>query len=164
MLGMFALQVAFPQYAVHGINMKGLTADAISIATQLAKKKSPPQQSVTTSSVPESALHLKSFCSMLGHDTILLGGIMGLALQHHIRGIFSFEAYHTVHVPDMAAANCVAANGRVLRRAGVEFPASERVWQSLGDSFGEQVQVNCSELSKVDGAITCCSVLFNSKS
>ena len=65
--------------------------------------------------------------------------------------------YELVHVPDMSAANCVWANDVLVRPLSSEMSAeSSRVLDTLS---GSHVQVATSELAKLDGAITCCSVL-----
>ena len=65
--------------------------------------------------------------------------------------------YRWSFVPDEAAANVVSVNGALLRRSAKEFPASDAALRLIG---GKQVQLEASELGKVDGALSCCSLLF----
>ena len=64
-----------------------------------------------------------------------------------------------MEVPDDAAANCLVINGVLLHRGAEEFPASIAV---IRDKFPDvkRLELTNRELSKVDGALTCCSVLF----
>ena len=102
------------------------------------------------------SLHLKSFCSAIGDSHILVGGKEGARLETHLVKV-SPGKYIFMRVPDTAAANVVLANGTIIRRADSEFPASAAAFTGLA---AEQVQIEMSELGKVDGALTCCSVLF----
>ena len=101
--------------------------------------------------------------------------------------------YHITVVKDAAAANVIYANGVCLRRSVLgrvyryvlvflalsalfhsnlhsflllsgrcdhEFPRSADQLRSIG---GTVVQIEASELAKVDGALTCCSLLLDVK-
>jgi N-dimethylarginine dimethylaminohydrolase len=99
---------------------------------------------------------------MYGRNKVLVGGEIG---RHF--GRWLTERYNTTssdsnryiiaHVPDEAAANCIIVNGTLIRRTAHEFPDSHAVLSSLGV---RQVEVECSELGKVDGALTCCALLY----
>jgi N-dimethylarginine dimethylaminohydrolase len=112
-------------------------------------------------------LHLKSACSMCGPDHILVGGDAGRLIANEIiksqnkkavESSSSFQKkYKITHIPDAAAANCLYVNGVLIRRAREEFPESVA---GLADLKGEQIEVCASELAKVDGALTCCALLF----
>ncbi|XP_073499657.1 N(G),N(G)-dimethylarginine dimethylaminohydrolase 1 isoform X3 [Phyllobates terribilis] len=76
----------------------------------------------------------------------------------------SDHRYDKLTVPDDAAANCVYLNipgkGHVLlHRAPEEFPESVKVFEKLKEHM--LIPVANSELSKVDGCLTCCSLLIN---
>ena len=65
--------------------------------------------------------------------------------------------------PDADAANCLTVNNTLVRRADSEFPRSAAVWHEVQQKSApgvRQVQVVASELAKVDGALTCCSLLL----
>ena len=108
-------------------------------------------------------LHLKSFCSMYGRNKVLVGGEIGwhfgkwLTERNTTSSSCSSDRYIIAHVPDEAAANCIIVNGTLIRRTALEFPDSHATLTSLS---AQQVQVECSELGKVDGALTCCALLF----
>ena len=74
------------------------------------------------------------------------------------------HCYRLVQLPDMAAANCLWANNVLVRPLASEMSEeSSRILQSLiegEEGRSEHVQVATSELAKLDGAITCCSVLY----
>ena len=108
----------------------------------------------------EEALHLKSFCSMCTKTTILVGGSMGMALQKHLERVPAFANHSFLQVPDMAAANCVLVNDTLIRRSRAEFPDSDAVFRAQIPSHIRQVEVEAGELAKVDGALTCCSLLL----
>ena len=140
--GIAALQAAFPHLRVTTIDITGNSLNDAEV------------------------LHLKSACSMCGDGHILTGGNVG---RHIARGIekASPQRYHITHVKDAAASNCVYVNGHLFRRTAQEFPRSAQVLASLSEQKegrreiqSIQQQVEASELAKVDGALTCCSVLF----
>lgn len=93
---------------------------------------------------------------MCGPDHVLVGGELGQFIAESIEAA-SPAVYRITHIPDAEAANCVYANGILFRRTREEFPDSADVLDSLG---GEQIQIEASELAKVDAALTCCSVLI----
>lgn len=94
-------------------------------------------------------LHLKSFCSMGGEGVVLVGGNIGTAFADTLPA-----KYHIVELPSMEAANCVFVNGTLIHRG--DLPNSERLFQSVTTP---RIAVDADELAKVDGALTCCSVL-----
>jgi hypothetical protein len=98
---------------------------------------------------------------MCTEKTILVGGKLGSALQEELGKNPLVSAQHDfIHVPDMAAANCVLVNSTLLRRTRGEFPASDVVLNALLPRRIRQVEVAGGELAKVDGALSCCSLLF----
>lgn len=134
----------------------------------------------------ERVLHLKSFCSMAGDGKILVGGNVGKRFQDFFaerilweidwipasRGPSHFDLtgkmrpdlypqYDVIHLPDIAASNCVHVNGTIIRRATEEFPESGRIFETR-DSLKNvnQIEIVYDELAKVDGALTCCSLLM----
>ncbi|XP_008579747.1 PREDICTED: N(G),N(G)-dimethylarginine dimethylaminohydrolase 1-like [Galeopterus variegatus] len=78
----------------------------------------------------------------------------------------SDHRYDKLTVPDDVAANCIYLNipskGHVLlHRTPEEYPESAKVYEKLKDHM--LIPVSQSELEKVDGLLTCCSVLINKK-
>ncbi|XP_069497796.1 N(G),N(G)-dimethylarginine dimethylaminohydrolase 1 [Ambystoma mexicanum] len=119
------------------------------------------------STVPvEGHLHLKSCCSMAGPNLIAIGS--GDAAQKILKTMqqMSDHRYDKLTVPDDHAANCIYMNipskGHVLlHRTTEEFPESVKVFEKLKDYL--LIPVSGTELDKVDGLLTCCSVLINKK-
>lgn len=111
---------------------------------------------VDIKSFSKTVLHLKSACSMCGIDHIIVGGEMGKLIAKIIESS-SPNIYKITVIADSEAANCVYVNGVLIRRTREEFPRSADGLDSIG---GKQIHVNASELSKIDAALTCCSVLF----
>uniref|UniRef100_A0A8C5QKG9 Dimethylargininase n=1 Tax=Leptobrachium leishanense TaxID=445787 RepID=A0A8C5QKG9_9ANUR len=109
-------------------------------------------------------LHLKSFCSMAGPNLIAIGSSEGAQKALKSMQQMSDHRYDKLTVPDDVAANCVyldiPGKGHVLlHRAPEEFPESVKVFEKLKDHM--LVPVANSELAKVDGCLTCCSLLIN---
>ncbi|XP_051869056.1 N(G),N(G)-dimethylarginine dimethylaminohydrolase 1 [Pristis pectinata] len=110
------------------------------------------------------ALHLKSFCTMAGPGLIAIGS------SDHAQKVLtnmqemSEHRYDKLTLPDDEAANCVYLNtpekGHVLlHRTAEEFPESAKVFGKLRDYL--LIPVANTELAKVDGGLTCCSILLN---
>lgn len=107
-------------------------------------------------SFSSAVLHLKSACSMCGPDHIIVGGELGKLIANVVE-CASPHKYRITKVVDSEAANCIFVNNVLIRRTREEFPESADDLDALG---GNQILIRVSELSKVDGALTCCSVLF----
>lgn len=112
---------------------------------------------------------------MGGHSTIVVGGKLGATLAHFLpihtnNPIITTIAapnphtpeinYEFIAVPDTAAANVVFVNDTIVRRAACEFPLSDAIFREKVPGNIRQVEVEAGELAKVDGALSCCSVLF----
>jgi dimethylargininase len=98
--------------------------------------------------LPPGFLHLKSFCSALGDDTVLLAeGTIDAA---------TFGGARVIAVPagERHAANAVAVAGIALIAAGA--PATLDLVRAAGWA---PVAVDTSELRKADGALTCLSIV-----
>ncbi|XP_054645330.1 N(G),N(G)-dimethylarginine dimethylaminohydrolase 1 isoform X1 [Dunckerocampus dactyliophorus] len=119
------------------------------------------------STVPVSeGLHLKSFCSMGGPGLIIIGSSEPAQKALKIMQQMSDHRYDKLTVPDDLAANCIYMNlpnkGHVLLHCtSEEFPESVKVFEKLKDHM--LIPVSNMEKRKVDGALTCCSVLINKK-
>ncbi|NXN12812.1 DDAH1 dimethylaminohydrolase, partial [Indicator maculatus] len=120
------------------------------------------------STVPvHDSLHLKSFCSMAGPNLIAIGSSEAAQKALKTMQQMSDHRYDKLTVPDDAAANCIYLNipnkGHVLlHRAPEEYPESAKVFEKLKDHM--LIPIANTELEKVDGSLTCCSVLINKTS
>ena len=101
-------------------------------------------------------LHLKSMCSRGGDDILVVGGRAGHIFSKVVEAVAP-QTYKFLQLPDMTAANCIWVNGVLVRPLSSEM--SETSSDLLDTLGGNHVQVATSELAKLDGAITCCSVL-----
>lgn len=111
-------------------------------------------------------LHLKSFCTMAGPGLIAIGSSEHAQRALQIMQEMSDHRYDKLTLPDDQAANCVYLNipskGHVLlHRTAQEFPNSAKVFEKLKDYT--LIPVCNTELAKVDGSLTCCSVLLNKR-
>lgn len=128
-------------------------------------------------------LHLKSVATMICDDVMLAhdsdAGKAVLRTLNEVRegkspslpGAFVIgadtvsadapvEKVSGVMVPDMLASNVVRAGSAIMRVPANKFPASARIIDAAAASLDLDVyDVDMSELAKVDGALTCCSVL-----
>ena len=109
---------------------------------------------------PEEVLHLKSFCSMCADDLIVAGGPLGQALELCVKRDLPF-GQHFLQIPDAAAANVVYVNDTLIRRSRTEYPASEPLFRAHIPKWIRHVEIEAGELAKVDGALTCCSLLLH---
>ncbi|XP_075692479.1 putative hydrolase DDAH2 [Rhinoderma darwinii] len=124
-------------------------------------------QDYVVSTVPLAGdLHLKSFCSMCGPDTLVVGSsdTAKKALQRMEQ--LTDRHYETLTVPDDAAANCIYTrvgpkSNVLVHRSAEEYPNSVQVFQKLTDYT--LVPASCTEVSKIGGCLTACSILINRK-
>ncbi|KAM8953884.1 putative hydrolase DDAH2 isoform 1-T2 [Pelodytes ibericus] len=124
-------------------------------------------QDYSVSIVPVSGdLHLKSFCSMGGPDTLIIGSSdtakKALKTMEHLTD----HHYETLTVPDDPAANCIYArvgpkSSILIHRSAEEYPNSVQVFQKLTDYT--LVPASCSEVAKIGGCLTASSILINRK-
>jgi dimethylargininase len=99
----------------------------------------------------QSCLHLKSACCWLGDDAMLI--------NREWVDAASFAPFRLIDVApgEPWAANVLPLGGEVIGAAG--FPET----CSILERAGYQVRkVDMSELAKAEGAITCCSLVFES--
>lgn len=119
------------------------------------------------STVPVTgALHLKSFCSMGGPGLIVTGSSEHAQKAIKIMQQMSDHRYDKLTVPDDLGANCIYMNlpgkGHVLLHHPADmFPQSVKVLEKLTDYT--LIPVPNGEKCKVDGALTCCSILIEKK-
>ena len=117
-------------------------------AEQLAAILKPDGFEVVTVEV-RHVLHLKSACTHVGEDLILLRpGYLDEA---------AFDDYRTIIVPDSEphAANCVSINGRVL--IPTEAPRTGAMLKEHGFTT---IEVEISESRKAAGLLTCSSIIL----
>ena len=158
------LREIFSDYPVLSVDLKAL----INIAAVELKRSSYDDSNNSIHHQMEEVLHLKSFCSACGNGKIVVGGLIGKVFKqwllsnkiNHIVGNL-FKEDDIIYLPDTAAANCIYANETIIRRSYEEYPDSVNVF--LTNPYLKlisQLEVKSDELAKVDGALTCCSVLF----
>lgn len=71
------------------------------------------------------------------------------------------QRQHIIHLPDRDAANCLWINNTLIHRSSSEFPNSALILKDFCEQQGmERIEIEYDELAKVDGALTCCSLLF----
>ena len=101
-------------------------------------------------------LHLKTMMTMGGPDLIVVGGSDEAARAWtEVQTKVKFQ-YKKLLVPDCKAANCVYLNGTLVHLAASEISNSVAAFQQLP---GPKIELENSELSKVDGSLTCLSIL-----
>ena len=95
-------------------------------------------------------LHLKSGLAYLGNDNLVIAGEF---LENPM-----FDKFNKIKVPEKESysANCININGTVF------FPEGYPEIRKIVESFGYKTLVlEMSELRKVDGGLSCLSLLFN---
>ncbi|MBN3297007.1 N(G),N(G)-dimethylarginine dimethylaminohydrolase 2 [Amia ocellicauda] len=109
---------------------------------------------------------LKSFCSMGGPDTIVVGGSEGAKRALKTMGQLTDHHYDILSVPDDAAANCLYVRGGskvdyLLHRTADEYPESAAAFQKLTDYT--LLPTACSEAAKLGGGLSSFCLLINRK-
>jgi dimethylargininase len=115
---------------------------------QLRKLLEPYGYELETVTV-KHCLHLKSACSYLGRDTLLI--------NESLLDLDTLRGFQLLSVPkeEPAAANVLAIDDTVIMP--VSFPKT----QSLLERHGFKVRaIDVSELQKAEGGVTCCSLIF----
>jgi dimethylargininase len=110
-------------------------------------------------------LHLKSFMSAFERDILVVGDCPAgrRAVDEIKRKVCSEDVnrYDFVFLPDVVAANILRIGDTVVVQENC--PRSVAIIRELANKRNINViTVDQSELWKVDGALTCCSILFNS--
>ena len=119
-----------------------------------------PEYSVLSVAV-EDGLHLKSFLSMIGPHRIGVGRSPGAksARKQICDGAKFLSEYEWVEFPDDTAANCLYVNGSLVHVSKEVSPDSAAIYESLNVP-GKKFALDNSELGKVDGCLTCSSLLI----
>jgi dimethylargininase len=115
---------------------------------QLAAEAAPYGYSVRAIAVQE-CLHLKSACSYLGD---------GMVLAYRPWVSADFDGLRVIEAPDAEAVNVLRVGDTVLVAEG--FPRTMETIAGLGLRVRA---LDNSELRKAEGALTCCSLLFRTK-
>mmetsp|Transcript_38754 Transcript_38754/g.54023 ORF Transcript_38754/g.54023 Transcript_38754/m.54023 type:complete len:284 (-) Transcript_38754:46-897(-) len=113
--------------------------------------------------IPVTAgLHLKSFLSEGFDNEIIIGSSHAAQkAKQFMEPICKERGYTFFQVEDDYAANVVLINDSMIIRAQKEFPKSIGVLLEHYTKEGREIyQCTNTELGKVDGALTCCSVLL----
>ncbi|XP_069054607.1 N(G),N(G)-dimethylarginine dimethylaminohydrolase 2 [Lepisosteus oculatus] len=110
--------------------------------------------------------HLKSFCTMGGPDTLVIGSSEGARKALKTMGQLTDHHYEILSVPDDDAANCVfvrgpARTGFLLHRPAEEHPQSAAAFQKLTDCT--LLPTACSEAAKLGGGLSSFCLLINRK-
>jgi dimethylargininase len=115
---------------------------------RLAEVAAPRGFKVAPVEMPAGVLHLKSVCSPLGEDTVLV--------TERTIPPATFERARVLTVPasEGFAANAVATGAAALVAASA--PAAQALVESAGF---RAIPVDTSELRKADGALTCLSIV-----
>ena len=106
-----------------------------------------------------AGLHLKSVMSMAGPDLIAIGMSTSARDARKViedKGHFKYKFFE---VPDNTGANCLYLNNTLIHASKDCFPDSWARFEQL-DTPAKKVALASSELNKVDGCFTCCSVLI----
>lgn len=108
----------------------------------------------------DQALHLKSIVTHVDDTTLLaplgrLGDDILLEMKALERG------YHAIRLPNLLACNVVVVNGNILAQDG-GCSTSRQILETVArDKQLNLIWTDQSELSKIDAALTCCSVLLS---
>jgi dimethylargininase len=108
----------------------------------------------------DEALHLKSIVTYVNDTTLLaplgrLGDDILLEMKAVQRG------YDVIRLPNLLACNVVVINGNLLAQDG-GCSTSRSILETVArDQQLNLIWTDQSELSKIDAALTCCSVLFS---
>ena len=122
-----------------------------------AMRKAFPAYSVVGINVKKQ-LHLKTVMTMAGPDLFLVSEAEeGRSAWDEVQLKAKFK-YQKIEVPECKAANCLFINGCLVHLHDCEIPASAPVLKKIE---GRKIALENSECSKVDGCLTCLSVLIN---
>lgn len=131
--GVLKLHEAFPEFKIHSIDINPYM---------------------------KHVLHLKSVLSVCGYNKMVVGGDIGKKIILSNDSFPKDNRIEYLSIPDIEASNLIYANDTIITRSSKEYPSSiEKIKDYVGK--GNVIEVNMDELEKLDGAITCCSVLYN---
>jgi dimethylargininase len=116
---------------------------------RLAEVFGPRGIDVRAVAMPPGALHLKSVCSSLGDDVVLVAA-----------GTLPAGTFPGARVLPVPAAEAHAANAVACAGAAIMAPGCPRTRDLVEAAGFRAVPVDTSELAKADGALTCLSILI----
>ena len=122
-----------------------------------ALKDAFPGYPVHAISVKDATLHLKSMMSMASDNVIAIGSSPSSKQAEKEMKEKAIYPYTFLKVSQDAAANCLWINGTLIHRSSVEFPEINKDFASLDCP---KIELTNKELCKVDGALTCSSLLI----
>ena len=96
--------------------------------------------------------------SMAAQDCIAIGVSSAAVDARKILETEGKFSYKYLEVPDDVGANCLLVNGTLIHVAKEDYPRSFEVFEKF--SAEKKIALSASELNKVDGCFTCCSVLI----
>ena len=118
-----------------------------------------PNYPVTSIPVKES-LHLKSFLSMAGPLCVAVGKSAAAQEAKKIIEASGKFKYSFFELPDDIGANCLYLNGAIVHVSEKDYPSSYQLFKENHTLTDKKMALSVSELNKVDGCFTCCSVLI----
>jgi len=122
-------------------------------------EKALPGVTVVPVHVPFGTLHLKTIVTAIDPQTLIIHD----QFESRLRQLLSEDllaSYHLVAVPDLTFSNVLAFPDLKTVVVASGFPASEAILrQHLEPNDWKIHVVDNSEISKADGALTCCSIL-----
>jgi len=104
-----------------------------------------------------STLHLKSVVTHLDDETLLVPA----GREKVLKCMLDSGGYECIIIPDASLANVVVVNGNVLAQKTTCEESNEILKRACKERKLQLHWLNLSELAKVDGALTCLSVLLN---
>jgi dimethylargininase len=110
--------------------------------------------------IPSSTLHLKSLVTHLDAET-LLAPLSDCATQVLSNMLLESGGYETIRLPHPRACNVVRVRNHVLAQPVDCDQSKQQLMDACQKRNLELHWVDTSELAKVDGALTCCSVLLD---
>eukprot|EP00547_Thalassionema_nitzschioides_P003292 CAMPEP_0194223630 /NCGR_PEP_ID=MMETSP0156-20130528/35611_1 /TAXON_ID=33649 /ORGANISM="Thalassionema nitzschioides, Strain L26-B" /LENGTH=190 /DNA_ID=CAMNT_0038954849 /DNA_START=337 /DNA_END=909 /DNA_ORIENTATION=+ len=104
-----------------------------------------------------SVLHLKSVVTHLDDETLLVP----VGQEEILTNMLDSGGYECIKFPDKRLANVVVVNGHVLAQE-IACEESKNILEVACQERSLRLHwLDMSELAKVDGALTCCSVLLD---
>lgn len=121
-------------------------------------RKAFPDYPVHSIVINNSTLHLKSMMTMADENIIICGQSPDACEAIKKVQEKATRVYSIMRTPDDKGANVVIVNKTILCRSKSDYPQSYTEIDKLSIS---KIELNATELSKVDGCLTCCSLLYN---
>ncbi|XP_055955917.1 N(G),N(G)-dimethylarginine dimethylaminohydrolase 1-like [Patella vulgata] len=119
-----------------------------------------PEFPVTGIPVHPTVLHLKSIATMLGDGVMAVGGSSAAnEMFQAVKNKAKFD-YKYVELEKDTSANVLYINGKVVHKTQPEL-GDHDYKKLLSNISGDRVEVCMDEMYKVDGCLSCCSILIN---